>query len=995
MWRKRSCRKKLLPAAEKPKRIGVLAGASDTPMFLPDVQRSCLALIDTGSTSSLISYDVVKGLNWKRCSKSFSTVTVPLHIRHSVDLRIRINGFEIMHTFFIYNGRCIIGRDLLQKLPFFIDLENKCCLISRDRSSKFSDLSCCHGEINTIQNGELTQEEFFSKLDLSKSNLSTEYLNKLKDLLWRKRQAFSSFPGETGRIDIFHDINTGDATPIASRQYRVAYADQPIVKEKIDEMLQNSIIKPTASPWNSPFVLVDKPNGEKRFCIDFRKLNEKTLKDKHPLPLIDELLDNLSGSKLFSTLDITSAYWHIPLTESSKCKTAFSACGQQFQFEVMPFGLSNAGATFQRAVMKLFQDCNIVPYLDDIVLPSESSADHIQLLEKVFNKVIESGLKLNPLKCQFATDKIKYLGFEVSDGSVFPGPKGLEKIDQFPVPRTPKKLQEFLGMCQFYARFIPNYASLAAPLTDISCYSLPKFKRVWNETLESAFHRLRNNLLEANWLSLPDMNKEFMLDIDASGTAMGSVLYQPSVSDRPVSFASKKFTTTQKKYSTTDREFCALHWAIKKFEHYLYGQHFIVNTDHKPLLGLLKGKSNNKRQTRYQMYLQDFDFQLRHISGKNNVIADALSRSYQSDSEENETPDQESYDINAIGFTDIDWYKKQREDEDLLVTINKVEHSQPPPGFQFDSTNVLRYHGKIVIPESEIDEILKKHHNSGHFGIRAVRNSVLSSGLWCRRLNDRLRNISKSCSSCVAKSYGQYGGPWRTLPQAPEVEAFQFLSVDLVGPLPRQLDGSMYIVTMVDHCTRFLRAAPVSNIRASTVVDVLIKSWISIFGPPQVLHSDKGTQFESSLFSAMCDKFGIHKSSTSVYHPEGNAIIERIHRTLKDRLRTSKQQCWTAELPIAVYNINRTSNEGASPFEIVFGRNGNPILDWTPLPQRQCFDSTNGPQPGQHVSVKVRAPRPLDPKFSGNFVVLSRPSQFAVKLENGSIVSIRDVKLLG
>lgn len=957
---------------------------STTQIFWPNLRvKNSQALIDTGSTGSFISYSMIEGehkesIVIKPCEKTFSTISEPIVIRNTVMLSVCINGMTVEHEFNLYSGKCIIGRDLLAKLPFVIDLETG--QLVRKPISFQKPFEC---EEECMVNERMSRNEFLKQFELSASQ------NTLSDILWSKREAFSNFKGEVGRVrDFEHHIDTGSASPSFVRQYRVAHSLNSEVKENIEKMLSAGVITPTSSPWSSPYLLVDKPDGSKRFCIDFRKLNTVTTKDKHPMPLIDDLLNKLSNSSIFSSLDLTSGYWHVPLEEHSKKKTAFQACGNQYQFEVMPFGLCNAGATFQRMMNSIFKDFPIVPYVDDTIIHSQNEREHLKTLECVLQKCIDVGLKLNPKKCKFMVDSIKYLGFTVSNGRIFPNENILDKIRAFPIPESPKELERFHGLCQFYQRFVKDFAKYASPLTDVMNLSLPKFRRSWKSFHLHAFNQLRERILSSDWLALPDFSKPFSIDIDASTVAMGAVLYQPEVSERPICFAGKKFSSAEKNYSTTDREFCSLRWAVEKFHHYLYGRHFTVRTDHKPLLGMISGKSHNSRQARWQLFLQDYDFDIKFLSGKDNIVADSLSRCFKSECDTSENS------VFAISFVSEDWKEKQSNDPTLQETTQRVLSRRAPRGFQIDSKGVLRYYGRVVLPESEVQQCVTKHHNSGHFGKSAVRNSILSSGFWCPKLGKVIESVASACNICNSKSYNEFGGPWCTLPKAPEVSPFQFLAVDIVGPLPLQADGSKYIVTMIDHATRFLQAARVTNIRADTIADVVFNHWITIFGPPQVLHSDRGTQFESVIFRTLCDKFSIKKSATSVYHPQGNSIVERVHRTLKDRLRTMTGS-WAMNLSMAVYEINRMSGSNPSPMQNAFGRDGIPLSDWPKVMDNfENVESNYGPQIGDLVSVRVRNPTPLGPKFSGSYKVSSRPSRFVVQLENGSIVSLRDVKLL-
>lgn len=962
------------------KRVGVVDWPSTTYTYWPHLQKSTKVLLDTGSSASFFPEFFLRSLLTIPQIKTFKTVSSPFQVHKKVHVEFVIAGETLKHEFYVFNESMpIFGRDILRRLPFVMDL-NSGQLLPKNKSGAGEEDECIYSCFTT-------KEDFLQKFDWNETVLSERNLESLHDLLWECKEAFSSQPGELGRVKGFeHSIDTSSASPVFKRPYRLAQSLSPVVDDIVEKMLASGVITPTQSPWSSPFLLVDKPDKSKRFVIDFRALNEVTVKDKYPLPLIDELLDRLVNSRLFSTLDLTSGYWQVPLHEDSKCKTAFQACGNQYQFEVLPFGLTNAPSYFQRMMNEIMKDLDTVPYIDDTIIHSGDVAQHLHSLKRVLMRVIEYGLKLNPAKCKFGKDKIQYLGFRVSNGQIFPGEKVLDKIRNFQEPKTPKQLQEFLGMCQFYHRFIPHFANLSAALSDISHVALPKFKRTWCGTHKDAFETLRAELGNIGSLDLPDFQAPFVIDIDASSVAMGSVIYQPNRSNRPIAFASKKFSKTERNYSTTDREFLALKWSVEKFHHYVYGRHFVVRSDHKPLEGLLKGKPNNQRQARYQMFLQDYDFDLKFVPGKENVVADTLSRA-------EEIAD--DCDINALRVEqNIDWKKIQEDDEETRKTLEKHSRNQASRGFSKDSKEILRYYGRIVVPETSASELVENYHSSGHFGVRIVRNSILAAGYWFRKMNSVIRSVLKKCQACTAKSYSPHV-PWSTLPKAPEKMPFEFVSIDIVGPLSRQQDGSRFILTMIDHATRFLRAIPITNVRANTVAGVFLNHWVTIFGPPAVIHSDQGSQFESEIFIDLCKKLNIRKSRTTTYHPQGNGIVERVHRTLKDRLRTNSRS-WSESLSSAVYDINRSTSNGFSPFRQVFDREGLPLRDWPKRPD-SASDETKSfcpPHAGDMVALRVQNPMPLSPKFSGRYVVQSRPSKFVVVLASGRSVNIRNVKLL-
>ncbi|CAM4363430.1 unnamed protein product [Caretta caretta] len=449
----------------------------------------------------------------------------------------------------------------------------------------------------------------------------------IQELCTSYAPTFSATPGLTERA--YHSIDTGNAHPIRVQPYRVSPQAKTAIEREIQDMLQMGVIRPSESAWASPVVLVPKPDGEIRFCVDYRKKNAVTRPDNYPMPRTDELLEKLGRAQFISTLDLTKGYWQVPLDESAKERSAFITHLGLYEFNVLPFGLRNAPATFQRLVDGLLAGLGeyAVAYLDDVAIFSDSWADHLEHLQKVLERIREAGLTVKAKKCQIGLNRVTYLGHQVGQGTISPLQAKVDAIQKWPVPKSKKQVQSFLGLAGYYRRFVPHYSQIAAPLTDLTKKKQPNAVQ-WTEKCQKAFNKLKATLMSDPVLRAPDFDKPFLVTTDASERGVGAVLMQkgPDQEFHPVVFLSKKLSERESNWSVTEKECYAIVYALEKLRPYVWGRRFHLQTDHAALKWLHTVKETNKKLLRWSLALQDFDFDIQHISGASNKVADALSR---------------------------------------------------------------------------------------------------------------------------------------------------------------------------------------------------------------------------------------------------------------------------------------------------------------------------------------------------------------------------------
>lgn len=457
--------------------------------------------------------------------------------------------------------------------------------------------------------------------------LTEQQRHELETLINEYSSLFSESPGRTSMVE--HVIDTGTANPITQRPYRVPMAQRKVVKELLEQMMAEGTIRESKSAWASPIVLVDKPDGTVRFCVDYRKLNGVAKFDAYPMPRADEILERVGQAMYISTLDLTKGYWQIPMEESSKEKTAFTTPFGLFQFDVLPFGLHSSPATFQRMMDRILHGCQDYAdaYIDDVGIFSLRWEDHLAHLRDVFERLKRAGLTVKLKKCQFGRSEVSLLGHVVGRGQIKPDPKKIQAVQEYPQPRTKTDVRSFLGLAGYYRKFIPNFASLTEPLTNLTRKNAAE-KVKWDDDCETAFQDIKSKLVMAPVLKAPDNDLPFVVQTDASDKGIGAVLSQihPDGQEHPIAYASRKLLPRETRYAVVEKECLGIVWALKYFRHFLYGREFTIQTDHKPLTWLKRMGNSNQRLTRWSLTLQEYRFSIEHRKGSNHGNADGLSR---------------------------------------------------------------------------------------------------------------------------------------------------------------------------------------------------------------------------------------------------------------------------------------------------------------------------------------------------------------------------------
>ena len=473
---------------------------------------------------------------------------------------------------------------------------------------------------------KLQNSDILKDLDQKLSHLDPVKRLELKQLILEYEHLFPDIPTRTDRI--FHDVDIDGAKPVKQHPYRMNPVKQQYLREEIQYLLDNDFIEPSQSDWSSPCILVPKPDGTFRMCTDYRKVNSVTKTDTFPIPRIDDCIDQIGQAKYVTKFDLLKGFWQIPLTDRAKEISAFVTPDGLYQYKVMPFGMKNSPATFQRLINSLTSDLGgCKAYIDDAIIFNDEWKLHLQTIREFFQRLSDAKLTINLAKSEFCHANLTFLGHVVGQGQVKPVEAKVEAISDFPVPTCKRQLMRFLGMAGYYRKFCNNFSVIAEPLTNL----LGKGKKyIWNEDCQKSFDKLKAILKSAPVLLAPDFNKAFKMAVDASDVGAGSVLIQEDNDgvDHPVCYFSKKFNKHQRNYSTIEKECLSLILALQQFEVYLSSSAtpIVVFSDHNPLTFIHKMKNKNQRLLRWSLMLQEYNLDIRHIRGKDNIIPDALSR---------------------------------------------------------------------------------------------------------------------------------------------------------------------------------------------------------------------------------------------------------------------------------------------------------------------------------------------------------------------------------
>lgn len=740
----------------------------------------------------------------------------------------------------------------------------------------------------------------------------------------------------------FHDIDVGDHPPIRQKSHHVTPIILQAMWEEVARLLKEEIIEPSDSDWASPVVMIKKSNGQWRFCIDFRKVNTVSKKDAYPIPNMVGILDQLRQAHYITTLDLSQAYFQIPMAEKARPITAFIVPGRGlFQFKRMPFGLSNAPATMQRFIEKILGPQlypHVFVYLDDIIIVATTFDEHLKWLKIVLDKIKAAGLTLNREKSEFCRTEVSYLGFIVNRTGLQVDPAKTAPVVEFPAPRNIKQLRRFLGMASWYRRFIPDFATVAVPLQKLTRKSQ---SWTWSEEQETAFNQLKDHLTTAPTLSCPDFTLPFSLQTDASSVGLGAVLTQViDGNERVIAYASRALSGAEKNYTVTEQECLAVVWSIRKFRCYLEGYEFTVITDHSSLRWLYELKNPTGRLARWALELLEYNFHIVHRKGALHHVPDALSRIPESLIEAYEPIELRKIFCESLEpvpddclslITEDAWYNKRLRDvrkypekfPDWFVEEQRL-YIHRPNNFQESEIHDLNP-WKLVLCQERRHTAIEQNHSvpqAGHLGVEKTVYRLSTNYYWPQMFRDVAHYI-RHCQICQQTKVEQ-AKPAGFMGKKTVEQPWDTIAADVMGPFPRSKEGFVYVLIIQDLYTKWIEIQALKKSTGSTISRALIDLVFSRWGTPRVLLTDNGTEFVNKDMKSLATEYGYRQLTTPLYHPQADPVerVNRVVRTMMIAFIEEDHTNWGEHLHDFrfAHNTAQHSSTLSSPAFLNFGR---------------------------------------------------------------------------
>ncbi|XP_037398305.1 uncharacterized protein K02A2.6-like [Pygocentrus nattereri] len=822
------------------------------------------------------------------------------------------------------------------------------------------------------------------------------------------KEGLGQLKGVTAKITVDRE-----AQPRFCKPRPVPYAVKPLVESELQRLLDDKIIEPVqVAEWAAPIVPVRKPDGSIRICGDYKlTVNRASRVDQYPIPKVEDLFAQLNGGQHFTKLDMSHAYQQVVLEEESRKYVTINTHKGLYTYTRLPFGAASSPAIFQRTMEGILGGIpNVAIYLDDILCTGPNEQEHLKTLEEVLQRLEKSGLRLKRGKCEFMGKEVTFLGHKINASGLHPLTEKVEAIAEAPEPQNVSELKAYLGLLNYYHRFLPKLSTLLAPL-----HTLLKKEEKWSWGVkqQKAFEESKVLLQSCRVLVHYDSNKPLILACDASPYGVGAVLSHRMAdgSERPIGFVSRTLSGAEKNYSQLDKEGLAVVFGVTKFHKYLYGRQFAIVTDHKPLISLFSEmraipQMTSPRIQRWAVTLAAYEYTIMYKVGRDHTNADALSR-LPLDGEGESTPEEEErvllFEDIGVPLVNAQQIKKWTDKDPVLARVREYilrgwpKVNSPefiPYARRQDELSTkegcILWGGRVVVPQLGRNALLKQLHQA-HPGITRMKG-LARSYMWWPNIDAEVEALVKACATCQETRNSPPVAPlhpWE-VPDKP----WRRIHIDYAGPWM----GRMCLI-LVDAYSKWIDAYSVSNSTSAVTIECLRRSF-SQHGIPEIIVSDNGTCFTSEQFQEFAEKNGIRHITTAPYHPSSNGLAERAVQTFKSLMKKMAGDSIETKMSRALfsYRIIPQSTTGKSPAELLSGRKLRSTLDLIDPDFRNRVHDKQEKQKGYHdMHARVRILGEGDLVYTRNFgsgptwvsgVITEKtgPVSFQVTLGNGQVV---------
>ena len=914
----------------------------------------CKVLIDSGCEEIVISEEYAKKILVKREKTNLKAelwdgTLVPMS-KCSGDLVLKIGPVEFKIRPYIVDWigyDIILGKKWLTEVNPIINWKENRVGIKMDNQIQALDAESAENGDSHLQ--FILSGKQFSRLarkkhsqlfhvllrPFEKSKRKAKNNHDINDLLREYEEVFKKPNGIPPKRDIEMKIQLEkDTKPVMGPLYKLSVTELAEMKSQINKALENGYIRPSISPWGSPVLFTKKKDGGLRMCIDYRALNKKTIKNQVPIPRIDEVWDQVGGAQFFSTLDLREGYHQIRMREEDIEKTAFRTRYGQFEYLVTPFGLTGAPGCFQTLMNNIFRphiDDFILVYIDDILIYSKTREEHLKHLETALKLLKENKVYCKESKCHFFKTEVEYLGHIISRDGIKVNPKKISAVSEWEPPDNVKQVQSFLGFCNYYRKFIKDFSKIAYPLTELTKKEKP-FE--WNENQQESFDELKKAMTNTPVLRCADPKLPYEVTTDASDIGIGGVLTQTDDSGaRPVAYTSRKLSDTEQRYSTPEKELLSIIHALETWRPYLHGSKFIINTDHHPLKYLDTQKSLSRKQARWVEFMQEFNYEIKYIKGKTNIVADALSRKGKSEQNKSVDTIRKLLVMTKVNVSKDTLSKLEKEYfEDEYFKSIWIEPKQP----YSRKGSRLYFENRLCIPKGTVrDIILHDNHESLHGGHRGISKtiSLIKRHYYWPTLKSDVKNHIKSCKKCqeAKGTNAKPGGLLRPFP--PPQRKWEVITMDFMFRLPKTKDGYDGILVVVDKLSKRTRFVPLTKKqKVEHVAEVFYTEIYKHHGLPRVIVSDRDTRFTSKFWEELMKLLQVKLNLSSAFHPQTDGQSERMFRTIQEMIRcfvSYSQKDWKKYLPGLEFSLNNHVNDSTTftPFFLEYGQDPLSVSD--------------------------------------------------------------------